>query len=112
MPKWKELWLPEPEERVREPHVKEAERLDEAMGQCEDYAPLFDFARVTGKARANAIPLRWDQVHWDTGWIEASRQGRTHRAGKDHAHDPLDLVALARPSSRVRVHLRCQTHQG
>jgi integrase len=78
MPKWRELMLDEPEERVRELHVEEAERLDEAMR--DDYAPLFDFCRVTGKRKTECYTLRWDQVHFDTGWIERpGKGGRTVR---------------------------------
>jgi integrase len=77
-PKWRDLMLPEPEERVRELHADEAERLDAAMR--DDFAPLFDFARVTGKRKTECYTLRWHQVHWDTGWIERpGKGGRTVR---------------------------------
>jgi integrase len=73
MPKWKELWLAEPPERVRELHDDEGDRLDEATR--DDWTPLFDFARVTGKRKSECYTLRWDQVHWDTGWIERPGKG-------------------------------------
>lgn len=73
MPKWRDLWLKEPPERVRELHTDEAERLDAATR--DDYAPLFAFARVTGKRKSECYTLRWEHVHWDTGWIERPGKG-------------------------------------
>lgn len=73
MPKWKDLWLKEPQERVRELHTDEAKRLDAATR--DDFAPLFGFARITGKRKSECYMLRWNEVHWDTGWIERAGKG-------------------------------------
>jgi hypothetical protein len=40
-PAWRDHWLTEPQERVRELRDDEAERLDDAMRA--DYAPFFAF---------------------------------------------------------------------
>jgi integrase len=46
----------------------------------DDYAPLFDYASVTGKRKAECYTLRWAHVHWDTGWVERpGKGGRTVR---------------------------------
>ena len=45
-PKWDELLLPEPVERVRELQEDEATAFDDAMRV--DYAPFFDFIRTSG----------------------------------------------------------------
>jgi integrase len=65
--------LTEPKERPRELHADEAERLDAVMR--DDYAPLFDFARATGKRKSECYTLRWEHVHWDTGRIERPGKG-------------------------------------
>jgi integrase len=73
-PNWKELRLKEPEERVRELHADEAERIDATLR--DDFAPLFEFARITGKRKTECYTLRWADVHWDTGWIERPGKGQ------------------------------------
>jgi hypothetical protein len=49
-PDWRAHMLKEADERVRELHEDEAERLDAAMR--DDYAPLFDFVRATGQRKS------------------------------------------------------------
>ena len=51
-PQWLKHWLTKPQERVRELHDDEAERIDAAMRA--DYEPFFAFVRATGMRRRNA----------------------------------------------------------
>ena len=45
-PNWKQHWLKEPQERVRELQADEADRLEEATR--DDYRPIFEFAGASG----------------------------------------------------------------
>jgi integrase len=65
-PNWKQHWLKEPEERVRELHASEGDRLEEATRA--DYQPIMEFAGASG-LRLNECLLRWSQVNWDTKQI-------------------------------------------
>jgi integrase len=72
-PKWKEHWLKEPKERVRELHQDEAERLELKMR--DDYAPFFAFVAASGmRWNVEARDLRWAEVYWDEGQIK--RKGK------------------------------------
>jgi integrase len=71
-PRWKEHWLDEPEERVRELNGDEGERLDEATR--DDYRPVMDFAGVSG-LRLNECLLKWTEVDWDTRRITKKGKG-------------------------------------
>lgn len=66
-PKWKELLLPEPEERVRELKLDEATALDEAMRA--DYEPFFAFVRISGMRLKECVTLRWAEVDFGTRQI-------------------------------------------
>lgn len=66
-PKWDELILPEPEERVRELKIEEADALDDAMRA--DYVPLFDFVRASGMRLKECVTLRWSEVNFGTKQI-------------------------------------------
>lgn len=66
-PKWKELFLPEPEERVRELQDDEAAAFDEAMRV--DYGPFFDFVRASGMRLKECVTLRWSEVNFGTKQI-------------------------------------------
>jgi integrase len=74
-PDWRPHMLKEADERVRELHEDEAERLDAAMR--DDYAPLFDFVRATGQRKSECYLLRWAEVDWGTRRI--SRKGKGGR---------------------------------
>ncbi|MCK1569455.1 site-specific integrase [Bradyrhizobium sp. 173] len=74
-PKWDELLLPEPEERVRELKDEEATALDEAMR--DDYAPFFDFVRASGMWLKECVTLRWSEV--DFGARQIVRLGKGGR---------------------------------
>jgi integrase len=66
-PKWDELLLPEPEERVRELKSEEADAIDDAMRA--DYGPFFDFARASGMRLKECVTLRWSEVDFGTRQI-------------------------------------------
>jgi integrase len=74
-PVWRKHVLKEPDERVRELHEDEAERLDAAMR--DDYAPLFDFVRATGQRKSECYLLRWSEVDW--GMRQIKRRGKGGR---------------------------------
>jgi integrase len=73
-PNWKQHWLKEPQERVRELHGDESERLDDATR--DDYRPIFEFASASG-LRLNECLLRWPEVNWDARKIE--KQGKSDK---------------------------------
>jgi integrase len=74
-PDWKIHWLKEPEERVRELHSDEADRLDEATR--DDYKPIMEFAAASG-LRLKECELKWSEVFWDTDLIvKPGKGGRT-----------------------------------
>lgn len=66
-PKWGELFLPEPEERVRELQDDEAAAFDDAMRI--DYSPFFDFVRASGLRLKECVTLRWSEVNFGTKQI-------------------------------------------
>lgn len=66
-PKWKELLLPEPVERVRELQDDEATALDDAMRH--DYGPFFEFVRASGLRQKECVTLRWSEVNFSTKQI-------------------------------------------
>lgn len=74
-PKWSELILPEPEERVRELKTEEGDALDASMR--DDYGPFFDFARATGMRLKECVTLRWSEV--DFGTRQIVRLGKAGR---------------------------------
>ena len=62
-PRWKDHWLKEAGERVRELRDDEAARIEAATR--EDYLPLFAFARATGLRQKECVLLRWSEVNWE-----------------------------------------------
>jgi integrase len=74
-PDWRDehLWLSEPQERVRELHEDERARLSAVMR--DDYAPLFEYARLTGKRRDEVYTLAWSDVDWHAGLIRRKGKG-------------------------------------
>lgn len=72
-PKWDDLLLPEPAERIRELKSEEATALDEVMR--EDYGPFFDFARATGMRLKECVTLRWSEVDFGTRQIVKTGKG-------------------------------------
>jgi integrase len=71
-PTWKDHWLAEPQERVRELIGDEGARLDAATR--DDYQPFFAFARASG-FRLNECLLTWPQVDWDARQIRKPGKG-------------------------------------
>jgi site-specific recombinase XerD len=71
-PAWKQHWLKEPQERVRELHGSEADLLDDATR--DDYRPILEFASASG-LRLNECLLRWAEVNWDARKIEKLGKG-------------------------------------
>lgn len=76
-PIWRDHFLAEPKERVRELRKDEGAAL--ALATRTDYQPIFDFARATG-LRLEECLLRWSEVDWQTGWI--SKKGKGDRLVK------------------------------
>jgi len=66
-PKWKDLLLPEPPERVRELQDDEGAALDEAMRA--DYLAFFEYVRATGMRLAECVTLKWSEVNFGTKQI-------------------------------------------
>jgi integrase len=66
-PKWGDLMLPEPPERVRELQSEEGEALDGAMR--DDYEPFFAFVRACGLRLKECVTLRWTEVNFGTRQI-------------------------------------------
>jgi len=72
-PNWKKHWLKEPEERVRELHNDEADRLDAATR--DDYKPVLEFTRASGLRLKECPSLKWSEVNWDTKQIVKPGKG-------------------------------------
>jgi integrase len=73
-PVWKNHWLKEPKERVRELHEGEASRIAGVMR--DDYAPFFEFIHATGlRWHVEAMTLRWSEVDWGTRRIVKAGKG-------------------------------------
>jgi integrase len=72
-PRWKDHWLKEAGERVRELRDDEADRI-EAVTR-EDYWPLFAFARATGLRQKECVLLRWSEVNWQARQIVKRGKG-------------------------------------
>lgn len=71
-PVWRDHWLDEPKERVRE--LKRSESAALELATRSDYASVLEFAHATG-LRLNECLLKWSAVDWDTGWISTLGKG-------------------------------------
>jgi integrase len=71
-PHWKEHWLKEPQERVRELHAHEQHALQASLR--EDYRHWFEFLQLSGR-RANESLIRWNDVNWEGGEISTLGKG-------------------------------------
>jgi integrase len=71
-PNWREHWLQEPAERVRELHDHEEDALSAAIR--DDYTPWLQFAHATGLRLAETL-LRWRDVNWAAGNISTRGKG-------------------------------------
>jgi integrase len=72
-PKWKDLLLPEPLERVRELQDDEATAFEEVMR--DDYGPFFQFVRATGLRQKECVTLKWSEVNFGTRQITKVGKG-------------------------------------
>jgi len=72
-PRWRDHWLAEPQERVRELVGDESDRLDAATR--DDYAPFFAFARASGLRLKECVTLRWSEIDWGARQIRKSGKG-------------------------------------
>lgn len=72
-PKWGDLLLSEPVERVRELKGHESDALDDAMR--DDYEPFFDFVRASGMRFKECVTLRWSEVDFGTRQIVRTGKG-------------------------------------
>jgi integrase len=72
-PKWDDLLLPEPVERVRELQDAEADAINKHMRA--DYAPFFVFARATGMRLRELVGLKWSEVNFGTMQIVKTGKG-------------------------------------
>ncbi|MBY5363588.1 phage integrase family protein [Rhizobium leguminosarum] len=71
-PHWKEHWLKEPKERVREIREHERTALDAAMRP--DYVPWYEFLNISARRLAETL-IRWNDIDWDAGVITTSGKG-------------------------------------
>ena len=71
-PVWKEHWLKEPQERVRELTLNEQLALEHSIRQ--DYLPWFEFLQLSGR-RFNETLLRWSDINWESGAIRSKGKG-------------------------------------
>lgn len=110
-PAWRDHWLDEPQERVRELHDHEGEKLDAAMR--EDLAPFFAFAKASGLRLRECYSLRWPEVDWS--------QGRITKAGKGGRLVTVPITSAIREtlwplrghhSEHVFTYVAQRTHQG
>jgi integrase len=100
-PAWRDHWLGEPQERVRELRADEGDRLDAAVR--DGLAPFFAFVKTSGLRRKECLSLRWSEIDWSTKRISRAGRSADYRA----SHDPM---AAPRSSPRNGVHLRCADH--
>lgn len=66
-PKWDDLLLNEPVERVRELQDEEATALNDAMRN--DYGPFFEFVLASGLRLNECVTLKWSEVNFGTRQI-------------------------------------------
>lgn len=73
-PGWKQYWLEEPEERVRELVGDEGDRLEDAAR--DDYLPLLRFAHESGLRLTECVYLKWSEIDWEARLIRKLGKGR------------------------------------
>ena len=72
-PKWDDLLLEEPPERIRELQDGEATAIDANMRA--DYEPFFAFARASGMRLRECVTLRWSEVDFGNRRIVRTGKG-------------------------------------
>lgn len=71
-PDWRQHFLAEPKEIVRELRTDESSALE--LATRADYEPIFSFERATGVRLAECL-IRWSDVDFDEGWIVRPGKG-------------------------------------
>lgn len=72
-PKWKNHFLKEPVERVRELQDHELDLISAATR--DDYQPFFEFVRASGWRQASVVTLKWSEVNFGTKLITKLGKG-------------------------------------
>jgi integrase len=72
-PKWKNHFLKEPVERVRELQDRESDLISAATR--DDYQPFFEFVRASGWRQASVVTLKWSEVNLGTKLITKLGKG-------------------------------------
>jgi integrase len=72
-PKWEELLLEEPVERIRELHDGEADTIDANMR--DDYGAFFAFVMASGLRLKECVTLKWSEVNFGTKQIVRTGKG-------------------------------------
>lgn len=110
---WKDHFLKEPQERVREASADEETRLIAAMRG--DYAPALRFALLSGCRRAEIVGLRWRDVDFFNREFTVVGKGDKRRtipmtgaihdllwSLKDHHKDAVFTYVVKRPREGMR----------
>jgi integrase len=71
--RWGDHTLKEPVERVRELSLNEEDQLFDALRP--DFRPIMRFLLLTGRRRAEACKLEWEQVDLNGGRMEVRQKG-------------------------------------
>lgn len=77
---WKDLLLPEPQERIREASDQEEAAIFKAIR--DDYLPALRFMLASGCRLEEAVGLTWDKVYWTASAIEIVGKGRRGAASQ------------------------------
>lgn len=77
---WKNLLLPEPQERIREASDSEEAAIFDAIR--DDYLPAIRFMLASGCRLEEVVGLTWDKVYWTAGAIEITGKGRRGAASQ------------------------------
>lgn len=77
---WKDLLLPEPQERIREASDEEEAAIFDAIR--DDYLPPIRFMLASGCRLEEVVGLTWDKVYWTAGAIEIVGKGRRGAASQ------------------------------
>ena len=81
-PRWRDHWIAEPQERVRELVGDEGVRL-EAVTR-DDYAPFFAFVRASGLRLRECVTLRWSEVNWGARQIRKLARAASSSPSRSH----------------------------
>ena len=99
--------LREPEKRGRELQDGEGRIMDAVR---DDYAPLIEFARITGLRASEVRTLEWAHVNWSTRQIVRLGKGGSG-INPDHRRGAGAALALAGPSRAVCFHPHLQADE-